>query len=56
MASPIERTVEPDREATGRYAEIEARWTRVNRAMTELALAGAVEPLWRPAGALIGRR
>jgi autoinducer 2 (AI-2) kinase len=56
MASPIERTVEPDPEAAGRYPEIEARWTRVNRAMTELALAGAVEPLWRPAGALIGRR
>ncbi len=56
MASPIERTVEPDSKTTECYAEIEARWTRVNRAMTELALAGAVEPLWRPAGALIGRR
>ncbi len=56
MASPIERTVEPDPAVTERYAEIEARWSTVNRAMTDLALDGAVEPLWRPAGALINRR
>lgn len=56
MASPIERTVEPDPAATERYAGIEARWARVNRAMTDLALDGALEPLWRPAGALIDRR
>lgn len=56
MASPIERTVEPQAEATARYAEIEARWSKVNNAMTDLALAGTVEPLWRPAGALPRRR
>lgn len=56
MASPIERTVEPQREAMERYSEIEQRWSKVNQAMTELALTGVVEPLWRPAGALPRRR
>ena len=56
MASPIERTIEPQAAATACYGEIEERWSKVNRAMTELALSGAVEPLWRPAGALPYRR
>ena len=52
MASPIERTIEPDPAAHAAYGEIEARWERVSKAMTELAREGLVEPLWRPAGAL----
>lgn len=55
MASPIERRVDPSPEAHRRYAEIEPRWLESNRAATDIAARGLVEPLWRPAGALAAR-
>ena len=51
MASPVECSIEPDRENHEAYREIEARWRAVTEGAFDLAEQKLLKPIWRPAGA-----
>lgn len=51
MASPIERRVSPNLETSETYKNLQTRWAEVTSGTRELADAGQLEPIWRPAGA-----
>lgn len=50
-AGRIDRTFEPDGARRAAYDESYGRWQAVNTAILDLCDAGALEPLWRAAGA-----